>query len=86
MAAREYNVCLTCGEAHADCRCEKPEQNHVAAYDSRDVDPLVKAARLALKELDYAPPGESERDCSFRIQAKWAVQSALAPFDGEEKR
>lgn len=46
-----------------------------------EVEPLIEAARFAAKELNYAPPGESERDNSLRIKTKWMVERALKPFE-----
>lgn len=89
MKARVYELCDFCHawvEPYPEpghCpHCRKPTTR---TYDSADVLPLVEAARNAVKELDYAPPGESERDSSCRIKSKWWLEAALAPFEEEER-
>jgi len=84
----EVPVCTGCGKDFNSCSCSPRSAGRtgktVTAIDERDVSPLVEAAKLAVKELDYAPPGESERDASCRIQTKWLVEGALKPFEAEE--
>jgi hypothetical protein len=88
MKARAYSVVVHtgCGKSLNECRCgtgmEPPTRavtaKSVIAIDSRDVEPLIEAAREA---LTYFEGPEN--------QAGEALADALEPFTpdtGEEKR
>jgi hypothetical protein len=71
----QEDVCKSyCGWDQRDDYSVRPLP--VTAHDSRDIDPLVEAGRLALRVLDRIG-GEA--------YATEELEAALAPFDSEEK-
>jgi hypothetical protein len=83
--AREYKVpvCTGCGVQPQDCSCAggvtcKP----VTAYDKRDVQPLIEAARKLLSVqcqlvggVIFLSDGSNARHCAEHLD------TALAPFE-----